>query len=361
MEDVQLIEIEYLTIQDLKKELQKSVFFEGQHILPITKHRALSHVNNPRAEAHDVVLLLAKKQHQICGYIGMMPDYLFHDSKKYKVAWLSTWWVAPELKGQGLGYKLMNEAFNCYNDNIFAVAVSPHSQKVYQQSGRFNFLPIAKNFNFIFKYPENPNISFFKKIALNSFNKMNKLHLNFWIKKNKIPENIDFLEVDEISDELYDFIVENNFSNLFKWNKSELEWVLKYPWVLSEKKKEEKYYFSSFAQNFLYKLIVIKKESKISAFLVLRIRDNFFTIPYLFANNENSYGILEVIVHYIKKYNALALTTNHELLLNLIKEKKLPFLKKDSFSHKSVVSKKFTHINFSEYEFQFGFGDAIFT
>jgi len=76
MEDVQLIEIEYLTIQDLKKELQKSVFFEGQHILPITKHRALSHVNNPRAEAHDVVLLLAKKQHQICGYIGMTHKFI---------------------------------------------------------------------------------------------------------------------------------------------------------------------------------------------------------------------------------------------------------------------------------------------
>jgi predicted N-acetyltransferase YhbS len=78
--------------------------------IPITKHRAAAMVRNPNADPDDVAMLLATQGDRCVGYFGVMAVVLQHDGKLNKVHWLTTWSVAPEFIGKGLGSRLMEEA-----------------------------------------------------------------------------------------------------------------------------------------------------------------------------------------------------------------------------------------------------------
>lgn len=78
--------------------------------IPITKHRAAAHTYNPNASPVDVALLLAKAGERNVGYFGLMPVMLRHEGELHKVYWLTTWAVAPEYLGRGLGSQLMEAA-----------------------------------------------------------------------------------------------------------------------------------------------------------------------------------------------------------------------------------------------------------
>jgi GNAT superfamily N-acetyltransferase len=78
--------------------------------IPITKHRAAAMTHNPNADPNDVALLLAKEGDRNVGFFGVMPVMLQHEGKLHKVHWLTTWGVAPEYLGKGLGSRLMEEA-----------------------------------------------------------------------------------------------------------------------------------------------------------------------------------------------------------------------------------------------------------
>ncbi len=360
------IEIVHYTIEDLKLEVQKEVFFEGQTVLPITKHRAISHINNPRASENDTVLLIAKAKNQICGYIGMMPDYLFYENSKTKIAWLSTWWVSPELKGQGLGYRLMKEAFKCYDDNILAISPSKHSLKVFQQSEKFNFITLNKTKDYILKLPGTKNANaknILKNFIINFINFYQNIKIDKWLKKNKLKSSIKFEEVKNISDEMNEFILKSNKNCIFKREKNEFNWILNFPWILNKASMPDKrpFYFSAYLDFFNNKSVIIKDNEKIIGFLFLKIRDRFMSASYLVIQNQYFNSITTVLGIIIKKYNIYSLTISNVLISNEIEKQNFPYIKENKFEYPIIVSKKFSHIDFSNYEFQFGFGDAVFT
>lgn len=94
-----MIEFEFLNKQLLSQYISSNDF-GSQQTLPISKHRALSQINNPRAEENDVLLILAKEEGQVLGYTGVLPDMLF-DSIKF--GWLSCLWVSEEARGKNIG------------------------------------------------------------------------------------------------------------------------------------------------------------------------------------------------------------------------------------------------------------------
>ena len=67
------MEIKTFTVNDLKAALVSEEFWQAP-TLPITKHRALSYCRNPRADADDPVLLVAYRDDQVIGYLGILPD-----------------------------------------------------------------------------------------------------------------------------------------------------------------------------------------------------------------------------------------------------------------------------------------------
>ena len=107
------ISIERIKLKDLPALAAAAV--EGAApgtFIPITKQRAAAHTHNPYADPGDVALLLAKQGARNVGYFGLMPVMLQYEGQLHKVYWLTTWAVAPEFLGKGLGSQLMEAAIS---------------------------------------------------------------------------------------------------------------------------------------------------------------------------------------------------------------------------------------------------------
>jgi hypothetical protein len=69
-----------------RKELEDFILsgsFQQYDFLPITRHRALSHIRNPKARDEDNLLILAFYEDKLVGYVGCFPDKFEIDGKKF--------------------------------------------------------------------------------------------------------------------------------------------------------------------------------------------------------------------------------------------------------------------------------------
>ena len=108
--------------------------------IPITKQRAAAHTHNPYAEPEDVSLLLAREGERNVGYFGLMPVMLQHAGQLHKVYWLTTWAVAPEYLGRGLGSQLMEAAIAL--DVDLAIVGSQPARRVSTKYGFHDVEPL---------------------------------------------------------------------------------------------------------------------------------------------------------------------------------------------------------------------------
>lgn len=363
MTDTNEIEIRRYTKAELSEEINKPVFFEGQKYLPITKHRAISHIKNPHADSEDVLLLVAFSGGAICGYIGVLPNFLYYQHEKIKAGWLTTWWVAPEIKGRGLGYRLMKEAFDSYNNRILAISASDQAFSVLKKSNELDFISLGERVDYVLKYPVDSNVPFVKRTVIPVINRLFQLKMNRWLRKNRLPQSFTLEETKEITPEIQRFINEANKENVFHWGKTELEWVMNFPWVITtgNPHPHQEYYFSSHTRSFFYTQIVVRKNNEITGYVILLFRNNFATLLFSFFDEENADALLYAIAFYLKKYAAYSLVVTHHFLHKTMFQKRFPFQSRRSNLDDLMVSKTFHAIDFSSYVIHAGVGDRAFT
>ncbi|MFH2218609.1 MAG: GNAT family N-acetyltransferase [Pseudomonadota bacterium] len=94
---------------------------------PITPARALSQTKNPNAHPDDVVLLVAYQGNQCVGYHGLLPGMLEQNGQLSKVFWATAFFVSPELRGSGIGKRLLSEIIKLNVD--FVVTGMTHGAK----------------------------------------------------------------------------------------------------------------------------------------------------------------------------------------------------------------------------------------
>ena len=63
-------------------EFINSDSFKNLKNYPITRHRALSHINNPRADAEDKILYITYYYNKIVGYRLIMVDEIIVNNQK---------------------------------------------------------------------------------------------------------------------------------------------------------------------------------------------------------------------------------------------------------------------------------------
>ena len=86
--------------------------------VPISRHRAWSHIRNPRVSENDVILVLAMVNGKMAGYLGVLADHIFLNNQKEKAGWLSCMWVDPEVRGQGIAKQLLNRVLERWDNRI---------------------------------------------------------------------------------------------------------------------------------------------------------------------------------------------------------------------------------------------------
>jgi len=102
IEKIRLKQLNNFAADVLKKPAFKKV-------APITLARALSQAKNPYAHPEDVVLLVAYQGKDCVGYHGLLPGRLELNGQFSKVFWATAFFVSPEIRGKGVGKRLLSE------------------------------------------------------------------------------------------------------------------------------------------------------------------------------------------------------------------------------------------------------------
>src|SRR5688572_14514979 len=125
-------------------EFIRSEEYEKMPVVPISRHRAISQIRNPRVSETDVILVLAYVNGKMAGYLGVLADYIFLNNQKEKAGWLSCIWVDAEMRGQGIAGKLLNCALERWDNRILATEFTDTAKKIYDRSGQFQDLKVSE-------------------------------------------------------------------------------------------------------------------------------------------------------------------------------------------------------------------------
>lgn len=351
-----------------KKKLEEFVSsgeFKNYDFLPITEHRAKSHIKNTKAEENQALLILAFDDEKLAGYIGCFPDNFKVDGQQFNYAWLSTLFISDQLRGKKIAQTLLNKVFEEYGGNIAITEFTKEAESLYHKIGAFNYIEpkIGKRYYFRTDLKtiiplKREKTRFLKPIFKATdflFNSLISLK-NFFTKK----PDFRFEILDKIDSESSLFIAE------FKSNRTveEINWAIENPWVLEGNNKDEKYVFSSFSKSFKYFWIKIYDENgALKTCALLFIREGHLKIPYLFAAS-NLDKCVDFLRYFITKHKVKTMTTYQTALNKKIdSDKTFPKIHQRNLERRYLFHKELLNNLPKDFQpnFQDGDGDCLMT
>ena len=367
-----MITLRLLNSSGLEDFINSKEFCELKNI-PITRHRAISHINNPQAGKDDILLILAMKNDQIAGYLGILPDELhFASGKSDKCGWFSCLWVDNASRGEGIAQSMINKALEVWDHKILVADYTPPSKKLYDKSNAFNHPLIMEGLRLYIRMdlfqllpPKNKLFKLVKPfwkcwdVLTNSL-----LDQRFLFSKNELDETrLEY--VSKIADEINEFIIKKQDNQPFKRRMKEFNWILKYPWILSDPLaniKGQKYHFTSSEKDFgFYGLSLRNPGQEMVAFLLFVKRNHALKLQYGYFEQVALNEVIDVIKFLILKYKICTFTTFHPVLINYFNEHKTIALYKKKIKRSYLVSSAFNpDFPTSGIEIQAGDGDCVF-
>jgi len=272
------MEIRKIRQHQLKTYIQ-STEYETTKYVAISKHRALSHLRNPRVKPNDLVLVLIYEGGEMVAYLGVFADDLHFSTGLEHVGWLSCMWVNPIMRGKGIAKKLIQTVFEAWDYKILVTEFTPAAHGLYNRTGQF--LDLAKpegirgylRLNLAYLLPKkdekwNKWKPFLSCIDV-LFNLPNSLRLLLKLdyKGSLDSFGVKFEYLTEIDDESWAFIEEHKGKELMNRRREDLEWILENPWLISAPFKDvnaSRYHFSAIDSsfNFLSISTYVKNETR---------------------------------------------------------------------------------------------------
>ncbi len=359
------------TISFTKSSLEEFIHsdkFDQLVNLPISKLRAISQINNPRAKVDQVLLVAQFDENKTVGYLGILPDEIYIDNQTHIVGWLTCFWVDEEYKSQNVAANLFLRAIRAYNKNIFITNIVPRLEPVYQKTKLFFPTVYKTGFRGYFRFnlaeilP--PKKSVFQKIKpllqlgdalLNTIT-----DIRFVWNKQKHLGNFEYVKsTDAISEE---FFIKHQKNNWIKRTKKEINWILQYPWLKQGEDTEQlatRYYFSCIEKAFETKVVQFKNDKdEIIVLVILNIKNKQLTVPYLLAEPKDFPLLSSFIFNLMSSERLTMFTSYHTEFCNYLTIIKTPFLFSKEMKKPYFISKKFEGLQ--NLNFQDGDGDCAF-
>jgi hypothetical protein len=352
------------------KDFIESDNFNNLITIPISIHRAISQINNPRASDTDILLVVEFDDNKVVGYLGVLPDYIFYEDRKEKIGWLSCFWTDEKYRSKDVAANLFLRVMQTWKQKTYITNIVPWLESVYQQTKifqptkykiglkgymRFNFAEILPPKKKIFK----KSVSFLKIVDF-FLNIINDIRLSFY--KNTIPENIKHEYIPNLDDKSSQFINTHKIESWSQRGKEEINWILSNPWIIEGAKTDynsKRYYFSSVSKRFFYQIVKLtNQENTITGIFILCVRNNNLTIPYIFSNTTTFDNISKIIIDTMLRLKISVVTTFNEGLINSLKKIHTPFYLKKSVKKPYLLPKTMNYLN--ELNFQDGDGDCAF-
>ena len=319
-------------------------------VIPISTHRAISHIHNPRADNEDILMIIAYENEIMIGYLGVLADRIYTiKGERLKCGWLSCMWVDPTLRGKGIAKQLLSTAFRSWNDHILVTEFTPEAKGLYDRSGGFNDLRINDGLRCYLRFnlhevlpKKNEKYKAYQSILKLADSIANlPIDLRLSMTKLKHSSKVSFELVTEIDEMLDQYIASKHHKSFERRKADELNWIFKYPWLIESKPTEEslRYHFSSVSDRFCnmcYKLI---DNGSIKGYIHFTMRDNHLKVPYLYCEPEYLSDIIQQIYKIMQDHKLNMLTVFHPGLVNFFKSNSTPFIYKRPIKRQYIISK----------------------
>ena len=364
-----MIQYRSIKLNELEEYIQSSDYLNSD-IHPISKHRANSYITNPRSKKENTVLILAKQNGKLLGYIGILPDYIKKIEPIY-FGWFSCLWLGENSRGLGIANELIKKAIEAYNSNIILTEFVPSLYDKYKKIGLFDFeytligtrIYIKSTLRFILT-KKHPNLTLLKPFLgfLDLFINLGMQAVNF-ISLRNTKETI-YSELTSFDDESIEFINKFNQNKIFNRSITELNWIIKYPWILSPKSlypESNKYYFSSIADKFEYKIVKVNNfEKRIVGVLFFTNRDGHLKLQYAYYNHSDIHNVMEAILSYCfnKDFHTCSIYDKH---ISALLQKNSGIILKKKIYRKYLISNELKNQFEDNSIIEAGDGDCVFT
>ena len=372
---ISFVDVECILHKDLERYL-KSDRYLSSRFLPITRHRGISHVNNPHAKPDDLVLINIYIDGKLEAYRGFLPDTFLINGKETHVAWLSCIWVNPKMRGKGLAKQIMKTTWEYWGENLFSTTPSTNAKSLYLGTGKFEILELENTL----KCHRRLNLALFLtrrnhkwekfnwllKVADSCFNSIWNLKSLFFRKKYPAPFLIK--EISKMDDKTFKFIQPFRVNSLVNKTIEDYHWHINFPWLKNTeeaKVDQERYFFSSYAERFGTTNYQFFENNQLVAFITITIRNGELKVPFIFFDEKNSTlakSITNHLFQVMKKEKITTIATSNKILKELILKRKHEFFLIQNVAREYMISKKIqSELNGNIFTLQDGDGDAVFT
>jgi len=347
-----------MTIQTFNRiqlaEYIESAAFRSQPEIPISYHRALSHIANPLASEEDVLLLIAAHENKMLGYLGIIADrFQYPDGREEEIGVMSCLWVDSQARGQGIAGKLVVKAVELYDRKLVGTDYVPGIKKIYDRSGGFYedpyILPGLRLYvqaNLTRILPPKKPLFVTLKPALKWIDQFINLISSFHIyRRNKfsIPQNIRIEIPDEISEADFEFIKTQQQGEVFARDLKTFNWILRYPWILESPVVDalhQKYYFSSFEKKCQHRVLrLMNKDKERIAILIFLHRQDHLKLHYLYLKKDAVDEVGKLVFAKLIEWNIKTFTSFHPTLNNWMSNQRSPALCTKEIERKFVIAK----------------------
>lgn len=357
--------IEFKTFNKLQlKEFIYSEDFANLPFKPISVHRAESQINNPASTVLDTLLILVFSNNQLAGYIGILPQNINHNGQVIHFGWLSTLLISPDLRGQKIGQQLLTKACDEYQGKIVITEFTPVAEALYNKSNYFFKLPALegeafhyllnlsnilpkkeakwKKYTPIFKFTD----SVFN-LVMTPVAKFFSSKETFYSIDSKLDQNAE------------EFIRKNSNDNNFDWNYEDIDWILKNPWIKNSNiKSDSNYEFSSYENQFEYKILKIVKDETLVQILIISIKNGVIKVLDSFGSTDLGAKAL----HHFAQQNTISCIISYDSKINSYLRTKFTLFKKKR-KRNFMMHKDLHKILGNDFQFNISAGgsDSVFT
>ncbi|QNM84267.1 hypothetical protein H9W90_08580 [Polaribacter pectinis] len=367
-----MISIQKITVQELEDFVSSSVYLALKD-KPISKPRAISYVNNPRAKKNDVVLYLGFLEDELVSYRTILPDIFFNENKPTSFGWLSGNWVGEKHRRKGISTLLFKEVLKDWEGKLMYTNYAEASKLVYDKTDEFLLLKELKGTKYYNRFcladilPTKNKLFEKTKMLWQVLDVILNVFVDFKNLFSSSIKNRFSVKVNENSSTSILAFTDNFTSqNLFRRSEEEFNWIQKYPWVLTDevsRKASEAYNFSLYSNNFESNFYTVYNvANNLIGRILITIRDGHVKIPYAFFLEENSKEIASFIIDKCNKEKIKTIVVYNQKLETELNEQ-LSFVTKKEFSQKYFITKKLEKSikKTSEITIQSGDGDVVFT
>lgn len=366
-----LLRTQEYTIADLEQRLQDGRGVEGNPT-PITKHRILSQVQNPRAASTDVALLVAYDGDTVVGHLGVLPDLAFVGAQEHKIGWLTAWWANPDRKYAGVGLMLLMRAQALYGGAVGASGFSDDAKKIYSATRKFVTvkelagITVMARFNLrerlISRAPWLEKVRWMIGVVDCAANQCIRLVQLLWRQFHQMPEGFRVEYLPQLDEEAQAYIARHQGAELTRRGALELNWIHRNPWILSAPLGQpSSFHFSSAARSYGSFIVkVLDLNDRIAAVLMLIVVDGQLTVPYCY-HDDGGRLVAQLLCDHVIALRLERVTTYRAELIETLAAIRFPWIWTKRKARSWVLSSSVGHAEWSGCSLQDGDGDCVFT